>query len=98
MSFGGVGIRFVELGERKRGLQSEAARVLSVRDSDGGSEGFLGGVAGMGIVLEQNFALTAKKDRVRPVFSILLRDATSSIEASALSVRPALASRSAMSP
>ena len=43
MGVGGAAGRLVELGERQRGAQCEAARALPLRDRDGRQEGFLGG-------------------------------------------------------
>ena len=40
MSVDGTAGRLVELGERERGAQFEAARGLLLRDGDGGLEGF----------------------------------------------------------
>ena len=50
MGFGGAAGRLIELGERKRRAQFEAARALLLRDRDGGQESFfrrrgVGGVA-----------------------------------------------------
>jgi hypothetical protein len=42
VAFGGPAGRLVELRQRLR-LQFEAARLLGLRDGDGGEEGFLGG-------------------------------------------------------
>ena len=56
MGVGGAGGRLIELGQRKRGAQFEAARALLLRDGDGGQEGFFRR-SGVGrIALEQGFA------------------------------------------
>ena len=41
VGFGATG-RLIKLGERESGTQAEAARALLLRDTDGGSESFLG--------------------------------------------------------
>ena len=56
MGVGGAGGRLVELGERKRGAQFEAARALLLRDGDGGQEGFFRRRGVGGVALEQDFA------------------------------------------
>ena len=48
--------RLVELGERERGAQFEAARALLLRDRDGGQERFFRGRGVGGVALEQDFA------------------------------------------
>ena len=53
---GGAAGRLVELGERKRGAQFEAARALLLRDRDGGQEGFFRRRGVGGVALEQDFA------------------------------------------
>ena len=53
---GGAAGRLVELGERKRRAQFEAARALLFRDGDGGQEGFFGGRGVGGVALKQDFA------------------------------------------
>jgi hypothetical protein len=53
---GGASSRLIELGERKRGTQFEAARALLFCDSDGGQEGFFRRSGVGGVALEQSFA------------------------------------------
>ena len=53
---GGAAGRLVELGERQRRAQFEAARALLLRDGDGGQEGFFRGRGVGGVALEQDFA------------------------------------------
>ena len=53
---GGAAGRLIELGERERGAQSEAARALLLRDGDGGQEGFFRGRGVGGVALQQHFA------------------------------------------
>ena len=53
---GGAGGRLVELGERERRAQFEAARALLLRDGDGGQECFLRGRRVGGVALQQHFA------------------------------------------
>ena len=53
---GGAAGRLVELGERQRGAQFEAARALLLRDSDGGQEGVFRGRGVGGVALQQHFA------------------------------------------
>ena len=56
MGVGGAAGRLVELGERQRRAQFEAARALLLRDGDGGQEGFFRGRGVGGVALEQDFA------------------------------------------
>ena len=56
MGVGGAGGRLVELGQRQRRAQFEAARALLLRDRDGGQEGFFRRRGVGGIALEQDFA------------------------------------------
>ena len=53
---GGAVGRLIELGERKRGAQFEAARALLLRDGDGGQEGFFRRRGVGGVALEQDLA------------------------------------------
>ena len=53
---GGAAGRLVELGERERRAQFEAARALLLRDGDGGQEGFFRRRGVGGVALEQDFA------------------------------------------
>ena len=53
---GGAAGRLVELGERERRAQFEAARALLLRDGDGGQEGFFRGRGVGGVALQQDFA------------------------------------------
>jgi hypothetical protein len=48
--------RLIELGERKRGTQLEAARALLLCDRDGGQEGFFRGPGIARVALQQRFA------------------------------------------
>ena len=52
---GGAGGRLVELGERQRRAQFEAARALLLRDSDGGQESVFRRRGIGGVALEQEF-------------------------------------------
>jgi len=52
----GAGGRLVELGERKRRAQFEAARALPLRDGDSRLESFFGGRGIGGVALQQGFA------------------------------------------
>ena len=57
----GVGLdgaagRLIELGERQRRAQFEAARALLLRDGDGGQESFFRGRGIGGVALQQDFA------------------------------------------
>ena len=56
MRLGGASGRLIELGERKRGAQFEAARALLLRDGDGGQEGLFRGRGVGGVAHEQDFA------------------------------------------
>jgi hypothetical protein len=60
--------RLIELRERQRGAQAEAARALLLCDGDGGPESLLGVGVIAGAALKQNFAFQVKKERVRPAF------------------------------
>jgi hypothetical protein len=55
--------RLVELGERQRRAQFEAARPLVFRDGDGAPEGFLSGRGIGGLALQQHFAADAVQFR-----------------------------------
>jgi hypothetical protein len=59
VGFDGAGGRSVELGERERGAQFEAARSLPFRDRDGGLERFLGSRRIGWVTLQQHFAADA---------------------------------------
>ena len=59
--FGGAGRRLIELRQRERGAQAEAACPLLARDGDGGLEGFLSRRGIGGIAPEQQFATNAVK-------------------------------------
>ena len=63
MGVGGAGGRLVELGERERRAQFEAARALLLRDGDGGQEGFLRRRRVGGVALQQDFAADAMQFR-----------------------------------
>src|SRR5277367_6785828 len=63
----------IELGQRERGAQLEAAGLLLLRDSDGGEEGGFGGGGIGGVLFEQDFAANAVKSGVEPMLSGLAR-------------------------
>ena len=65
MGVGGAGGRLVELRERKRRAQFEAARALLLCDGDGGQERFFRGRGIGGVVLQQDFAARAMQFRLR---------------------------------
>ena len=56
MGFDWAGGRLVELGQRQRRAQFEAARSLLLRDGDGGQEGFFRRRGVGGVALQQDFA------------------------------------------
>ena len=56
MGFDGAAGRLIELGQRQRRAQFEAARALLLRDGDGGQEGFFRRRGVGGIALQQHFA------------------------------------------
>src|SRR5271169_3822205 len=59
----------VELGERQRGAQLEAAGLLLLRDGDGGEErGFRGGGVG-GVLFDEDFAADAVEAGVEPMLA-----------------------------
>ena len=60
---GGAAGRLVELGERERRAQFEAARALLLRDGDGGPERFFRGRGVGRIALQQHFAARAMQFR-----------------------------------
>ena len=80
----------VELGERQRGAQLEAAGLLLLRDGDGGEEGGFGGGGVGGVLFEEDFAADAMRFGVVPALSGALgvRDALSMVD-SAASISPA---------
>ena len=59
VGFGGAGGRLIELGERKRRAQFEAARALLLRDGERGQEGFFCRRGVGGVALQQDFAADA---------------------------------------
>ena len=59
MGFGGAGGRLVDLGERERGKQFEAARALLFRDGDGGLDASSAGAGLAGSRLSSDFAADA---------------------------------------
>ena len=63
----------VELGERQRGAQLEAAGLLLLRDGDGGEEGGFGGGGVGGVLFEEDFAADAMESGVEPMLSGLAR-------------------------
>ena len=56
MGLGGAAGRLIELGERQRRAQFEAARALLLRDRDGGQESLFRRRGVGGVALEQDFA------------------------------------------
>ena len=69
MGVGGAAGRLVELGERERRAQSEAARSLTLSDGDGGLECFLGGRRVRLVPLQQRFAADAVQFRFESAVS-----------------------------
>ncbi len=71
MGFDGAAGRLVELRERERRAQFEAARALLLRDGDGGQERFLRGrrVGGIVLKLKQHFAADAMQLRFERAMS-----------------------------
>ena len=65
----GAARRLVELGERQRGAQLEAAAFLLLRDGDGGEEGGFGGSGVGGVLLQEDFAANAVEGGVEPMLS-----------------------------
>ena len=63
----------VELGQRQRGAQLEAAGLLLLRDGDGGEEGGFGGGGVGGVLFEEDFAADAMESGVEPMLSGLAR-------------------------
>ena len=63
----------IELGERQRGAQLEAAGLLLLRDGDGGEEGGFGGGGVGGVLFEEDFAANAVESGVEPMLSGLAR-------------------------
>ena len=63
----------IELGERQRGAQLEAAGLLLLRDGDGGEEGGFGGGGVGGVLFEEDFAANAMESGVEPMLSGLAR-------------------------
>ena len=63
MSVHGTAPRLVELGERQRGAQFEAARPLLLCDADGGPQGFFGWRRVGGIAQQQHFSADAMELR-----------------------------------
>ena len=63
----------VELGQRQRGAQLEAAGLLLLRDGDGGEEGGFGGAGFGGVLFEEDFAANAMRVGVEPMLSGLAR-------------------------
>src|SRR5271163_1639145 len=57
----------IELGERQRGAQLEAAGLLLLRDGDGGEEGGFGGGGVGGVLFEEDFAADAMESGVEPM-------------------------------
>ena len=70
MGFGATTGRLIMLGESESGTQAEAASALLLRDTDGGSESFLGAAGILRIADEEKFALAAEESGVGPMLSI----------------------------
>ena len=99
----GVGVaasRAIELGERQRGAQLEAAGLLLLRDGDGGEEGGFGGGGVGGVLFEEDFAADAMESGVEPMLAGLARERQRFVDlvTRAASTSPASASISASSP
>src|SRR5271156_1874970 len=71
----------VELGQRQRGAQLEAAGLLLLRDCDGGEEGGFGGGGVGGVLFEEDFAANAMEFGVEPALAGLFRFGDGSVEA-----------------
>ena len=63
----------IELGQRQRGAQLEAAGFLLLRNGDGGEEGGFGGGGVGGVLLEEDFAANAMESGVEPMLAGLAR-------------------------
>ena len=74
VGFDEAGGGLVELRQRQRGQQAEAARALLARDGDGGEVGLLGGRGVVGMELTQDVAADAVQQGVGPAFSRLDRE------------------------
>ena len=72
----------VELGERKRREQAEAARALLLRDGDGGLESFLGRRRVSRVALQQDFAAQAMEERELRTLPELMRESQRLVNAS----------------
>src|SRR5271170_1806432 len=59
----------VELGQRQRGAQLEAAGLLLLRYGDGGEEGRFGGSGVGGVLFEEDFAADAMQASVEPMLT-----------------------------
>ena len=64
----------IELRQRQRRAQLEAARFLLLRDGDGGEEGGFGGGGVGGVLFEEDFAANAVEFGVEPMLSGLARE------------------------
>ena len=73
VSFDGAAGRLVELGERERGAEFEASRLLRSRDCDGGEESGFGERGVRRIALQEDCAADAVEQRVSPVLAGLVR-------------------------
>ena len=71
MGFDRAAGRLVELGERQRGAQFEAAGFLRLRDGDGGEESGFGGGGVGGVLFEEDFAANAVEFGVEPAMSCM---------------------------
>ena len=70
----------IELGQRQRGAQLEAAGLLLLRDGDGGEEGGFGGGGVGGVLFEEDFAADAMESGVEPMLSGLARQRQRSVD------------------
>jgi hypothetical protein len=69
VGFGEAGCRLIDLGQRQRSAQFEAARLLALRDGYGGEEGFLCGRGDGGGLFEQDLAANAMEFGIVPTLS-----------------------------
>jgi hypothetical protein len=63
----------VQLGQRQRGAQLEAAGLLLLRDGDGGAEGGFGGDGVGGVLFAEDFAANAMEGGVGAMLAGLAR-------------------------
>ena len=72
MGLGWAARGLIELGQRERGAQLEAAGFLLLGDGDGGEEG---GFGGGGVLFEEDFAAKGVIPNIPIVASAIRRDA-----------------------